>query len=151
MRPLTLNSLHFSATRVAILDANSFFYFETYFACARIGAILCPLNLRASPRELAGVLSDSGARVLLAGPSFASQVTAVIEAGGSPTAVTAGVVGVVVAGIATVAGGLGAAFRPTAGLPSSKPVKIDGDTWGDGSPVTAPVIAPDPRTAGVVP
>jgi hypothetical protein len=35
-----------------------------------------------------------------------------------------------------VLGGLGVAFRPTAGLPSTRP----GDTWGDGTPVAGPVI-----------
>jgi fatty-acyl-CoA synthase len=70
-----------TGTRVAILDANSIGFVETYFACARTGAVLCPLNTRSSARELAAVLADSGARVLLAGPAFERQVAAVIEAG----------------------------------------------------------------------
>lgn len=71
-------------TRVAILDANSISYFETYFACARIGAILCPLNVRASAGEMAAVLLDSGSRVLLAGCEFRGQVAALVETGFDP-------------------------------------------------------------------
>ncbi|MEA3048952.1 MAG: fatty-acyl-CoA synthase [Sphingomonadales bacterium] len=46
--------------RVAILCRNRIAFFELLFACARIGAILVPLNWRMPPAELAGLVADSG-------------------------------------------------------------------------------------------
>src|SRR5262245_9125210 len=51
--------------RVAILAWNGHAYLEAYYAAAGLGAVLCPLNVRLSPRELGEVLQDSGARMLL--------------------------------------------------------------------------------------
>jgi fatty-acyl-CoA synthase len=44
--------------RVAILCRNRIAFFEILFACARIGAILVPLNWRMPPAELAALLAD---------------------------------------------------------------------------------------------
>jgi len=68
-------------TPVAVLDVNSAGFLEAYFACARLGAILCPLNLRLSAKELAFIVSDAGARVLLAGPGQARLVEEIVAAG----------------------------------------------------------------------
>ncbi len=62
--------------RLAILHQNSHEYIETYFASARLGAVLNPLNFRLSPLELAFILNDSSAKVLVAAPRFAAQVQA---------------------------------------------------------------------------
>ena len=51
--------------RVAILCHNSVLFFEVLFACGKAGAILVPLNWRQTPAELAPILADCGARVLL--------------------------------------------------------------------------------------
>ena len=51
--------------RVAILCHNSTTFFEVLFACGKAGAILVPLNWRQTPAELAPILADCGARVLL--------------------------------------------------------------------------------------
>jgi fatty-acyl-CoA synthase len=51
--------------RVAILCHNSVQFFEVLFACGKAGAILVPLNWRQTPAELAPILADCGARVLL--------------------------------------------------------------------------------------
>jgi len=72
--------------RVAILDLNSAAFVDAYFACARIGAVLTPLNIRLSAQELAFILEDSGARVLLAGPTLAPSVDAVFALGYRPQA-----------------------------------------------------------------
>jgi hypothetical protein len=48
------------------------------------------------------------------------------------------VCGAVTTAATFILGGLGVAFRPTAGLPAA------GDTWGDGTPVTGPVIGAPP-------
>jgi fatty-acyl-CoA synthase len=53
--------------RVAILCRNRPAFFELLFACARIGAILVPLNWRMPPAELAAFVADSGPALLLHG------------------------------------------------------------------------------------
>ncbi|HYJ82070.1 MAG TPA: AMP-binding protein [Allosphingosinicella sp.] len=53
--------------RVAILCRNRIAFFEALFACARLGAILVPLNWRMPPAELDPLLAHCGARLLLHG------------------------------------------------------------------------------------
>ncbi len=53
--------------RVAILSRNRLAFFEALFACARLGAILVPLNWRMPPAELDPLLAHCGARLLLHG------------------------------------------------------------------------------------
>ncbi|MFH1350196.1 MAG: long-chain-fatty-acid--CoA ligase [Pseudomonadota bacterium] len=60
---------------VAILHHNSNEFLETYFAVAQLGAMLNPLNFRLSPDELAPILKDSGATILIAADRFSFQVT----------------------------------------------------------------------------
>jgi len=71
--------------RVALLLANRSAYLEAFFACARLGAILVPLNNRLAPPEIAHQMEDSGARALLAEPELAARVphppSLVLEAG----------------------------------------------------------------------
>ena len=64
---------------VAILHHNSHEFLECYFAAAQIGAILNPLNFRLSPRELAFILEDSGARILIAARRFGPNVSSLME------------------------------------------------------------------------
>ena len=52
--------------RVAVLSGNRVEVIELLIACGRIGALLVPLNWRLSVPELAGVMADCGAAVLLA-------------------------------------------------------------------------------------
>jgi fatty-acyl-CoA synthase len=56
--------------RVAICHQNCHYFLETYFAAAVIGAILCPLNYRLSAREIAFILEDTGARMMIGQPRF---------------------------------------------------------------------------------
>ncbi len=51
--------------RVAIAHRNCHHYLEAYFATAMMGAILCSINTRLSPREISYILDDSGSKVLL--------------------------------------------------------------------------------------
>ena len=51
--------------RVAILHHNCHVFFEAYFAASRTGLVLVPINYRLSARELAYILRDSGAKVLM--------------------------------------------------------------------------------------
>jgi len=53
--------------RFAVLSWNSSDYLELYFAAARGGYVLCPLNARLAPPEIAAILQDSGARFVLEG------------------------------------------------------------------------------------
>ena len=62
--------------RVAVLDGNSADFLECYFAAAALGAILCPLIHRLAVAELAEILADAGARLVLAGDAFAETVAA---------------------------------------------------------------------------
>ncbi|MFM7299415.1 MAG: AMP-binding protein, partial [Planctomycetota bacterium] len=73
-----------SGTRVAALELNTAAYLEAYFACARLGAVLVPLNFRLSAEELAFILADSGATVLLASPELADPVAALARQGALP-------------------------------------------------------------------
>ena len=57
--------------RVALLMTNRPEYIEALLAAARVGAIAVPLNFRLSPPELAYVLADSGARLVLVDPELA--------------------------------------------------------------------------------
>lgn len=53
--------------RVAVLCRNRIEFFELLFACARLGAILVPLNWRMPCSELASLLTDCGAKWLFHG------------------------------------------------------------------------------------
>lgn len=64
---------------IAILHPNAPEFLECYFAAAHLGAILNPLNSRLSPRELAFILKDSGASVLVACGRFSGKVSLVAE------------------------------------------------------------------------
>ncbi len=51
--------------RVAFLGPNHPAFFETLFACGRIGAILVPLNVRLAGPELAYICEDAGVHTLV--------------------------------------------------------------------------------------
>jgi len=60
--------------RIAALLYNCAEYWEVYFACAKIGAILVPLNFRLAPPELEFALKDSDPRILVFGEPFRKMV-----------------------------------------------------------------------------
>jgi O-succinylbenzoate-CoA ligase len=62
--------------RVAFLLMNGVEYLESYFAVAKVGAVLVPLNWRLVPEELAFILEDSGSVVLIADAEFDATVEA---------------------------------------------------------------------------
>ncbi len=51
--------------RILWLGQNSFRVLELLFACARVGAVICPANWRQSPDELAFVIDDVDARIVV--------------------------------------------------------------------------------------
>jgi|SRR6185312_9038605 len=61
--------------RVAYLSANCHRLLEGYYGVLEAGAVLLPLNIRLTPNELAYILNDSGAKVLL----FQEQFTPMVE------------------------------------------------------------------------
>jgi long-chain acyl-CoA synthetase len=58
--------------RVAVLMLNCHRYFELYYACARMGAVIVPLNTRLAAPEIDFILNDSETRVLIVDQTFAS-------------------------------------------------------------------------------
>src|SRR6516164_313988 len=58
--------------RVAILSANHPDYLVLLYACARLGALLVPLNWRLAVPEQVFILTDAAAKVLLVQDAFAS-------------------------------------------------------------------------------
>ena len=56
--------------RVALLMMNSAEFIETYFAIAKLGGVVVPLNWRLVADELEFILKDSGAETLLFGEEF---------------------------------------------------------------------------------
>ncbi len=60
--------------RVALLLTNCFEFIEVYFALAKIGAILVPLNWRLVPDELEFILQDSGSSLLVFEDTFSEVV-----------------------------------------------------------------------------
>ena len=60
--------------RIAIIEKNCHRYLEAYFAAARIGAILVPINHRLSLGEIEYILEDSQASALIGDRSILSQL-----------------------------------------------------------------------------
>lgn len=58
--------------RIAFIGYNSADFLALIFACARLGAMLVPLNWRLAPPEHLYMLLDSGASALLVEPDFAA-------------------------------------------------------------------------------
>jgi fatty-acyl-CoA synthase len=66
--------------RVAILSLNRPDYLVLLYACARLGAIMVPLNWRLAAAEQIFILSDSGAKVLVLDQAFAGVLPALERA-----------------------------------------------------------------------
>ncbi|MCQ4323248.1 AMP-binding protein, partial [Stutzerimonas stutzeri] len=52
-------------SRVCLLMINSPAFIETFFACAKLGAIAVPLNFRLSAQELEFIINDAQASVIV--------------------------------------------------------------------------------------
>src|SRR5947209_20323274 len=57
--------------RVAVLMLNCHRYLELYYACARMGAVIIPLNIRLARPEIVFILDDSESKVLVVDKTFA--------------------------------------------------------------------------------
>jgi fatty-acyl-CoA synthase len=67
--------------RVAILSLNRPDYLVLLYACARLGAMLVPLNWRLAVAEQLFILTDSGAKVLALEQAFAAVLPALETSG----------------------------------------------------------------------
>lgn len=67
-------------TRIAHLDRSAPEVVELFVAAAKIGAVAVPLNWRLAVPELAGIMADARAPLLLAGPAFAAVAADVAAA-----------------------------------------------------------------------
>jgi fatty-acyl-CoA synthase len=66
--------------RVAVLSRNRLEFFETLFGCARLGAVLVPLNWRMPPAELDGLIADAEPVLLFHGAGEAGAARALAAA-----------------------------------------------------------------------
>lgn len=62
--------------RLAFLMMNGVEYLESYLACAKLGAVMVPLNWRLVPDELEFILKDSGAVLMVFDTEFDEQAAA---------------------------------------------------------------------------
>ncbi|MBM4445685.1 MAG: AMP-binding protein, partial [Chloroflexi bacterium] len=69
--------------RVAIIQVNCSQYLETYYAVAKTGAILVPLNFRAKEDELSYMLSNAEAVALFIGERYVDMVKGIRPSLGS--------------------------------------------------------------------
>ncbi len=58
--------------RLAVLMLNCHRYLELYYACARMGAVIVPLNIRLARPEIVYILNDSESKALVVDKTFAS-------------------------------------------------------------------------------
>jgi acyl-CoA synthetase (AMP-forming)/AMP-acid ligase II len=61
-------------SRVAVLAKNAPWFAVLYFAAAKAGVVLLPLNWRLTPNEWVGILNDAEPSVLIAGHDFVAGV-----------------------------------------------------------------------------
>ena len=64
--------------RVGLLLMNSAEFIESFFAIARLGAVVVPLNWRLTAEELRFILQDSGTATLIFDDEFADTVDALV-------------------------------------------------------------------------
>ena len=60
--------------KLALLEVNCNHCVEVYFACAKLGVVYVPLNFRARSDELAYMIQNAEAKVLMVGPRYLDLV-----------------------------------------------------------------------------
>jgi long-chain acyl-CoA synthetase len=63
-----------SEDRVAFIDKNGPAYFEVAFGGAKLNAVLVAVNWRLAPPEMAYIVNDAEAKVLVVGPDFVDHL-----------------------------------------------------------------------------
>ncbi|BAN89757.1 long-chain fatty acid--CoA ligase [Aeropyrum camini] len=64
--------------RVATMDWNTHWHYETYFAAPMMGAVLHPLNVRLAPNEIAYIINHAEDRVLIVHSDFLKLAEAIL-------------------------------------------------------------------------
>lgn len=64
--------------RVAFLGRESEYYYLLILACAKVGAVLVPVNWRLTPGEVDHILRDSGAELLFLDDEFRATATPIL-------------------------------------------------------------------------
>ena len=62
--------------RIAVLDKNTPEFFEVQFGAAKVGAVIVAVNWRLAPPEIAFILNDARAPVLVVGEEFVPAIDA---------------------------------------------------------------------------
>ncbi|MGI9288310.1 MAG: acyl-CoA synthetase [Pseudomonadales bacterium] len=73
--------------RIALLMHNSIEFAALFYAAAKLGLIVVPLNTRLTASELSFILSDSGTKVLYFDPEFAATVDVIKASEENPLAI----------------------------------------------------------------
>lgn len=60
--------------RISVIAPNGLAFMEIYFAAAKLGLIINPINIRLTGSEIAYILNDAGSRILAAHTDFAASV-----------------------------------------------------------------------------
>jgi len=77
--------------RVAFIDKNGLEWFEVTFGLAKLGAVNVSVNWRLAPAEMAGIIDDAQAEVLIVGPDFVAHVEKIeADLGGARTIIAIG-------------------------------------------------------------
>ena len=63
--------------RVGVMQVNCNEHVETYFATAKLDAILVPINFRARSEELAFMLNDSGVKLIILGQRYQDMLRSI--------------------------------------------------------------------------
>ncbi|MCE4604124.1 MAG: long-chain fatty acid--CoA ligase [Aeropyrum sp.] len=64
--------------RVATLDWNTHWHYETYFAVPMMGAVLHPVNIRLAPNEIAYIMNNAEDKVVIVHSDFIKLAEAVL-------------------------------------------------------------------------
>jgi len=67
-----------SQERIAFLAKNCLEYFEISFAAAKLNAVVVAINWRLTPSEIAYIVNDADAKVLVVGPDFQDTVASIL-------------------------------------------------------------------------
>lgn len=108
--------------RVALLLGNRAAFVEAVFACARIGAIALPTNVRLAPPEIRHLFDDATPKLLLHEASLEERVEAACRLAASPPASRLAVGGEPDAYEAAIAGE--AEAPPAAGVGAEEPMLL---------------------------
>ncbi|MEM7252693.1 MAG: long-chain fatty acid--CoA ligase [Pseudomonadota bacterium] len=74
--------------RVALLAMNGTEFIESFFGLAKLGIVVVPLNWRLVARELAYIINNAGAKMLIYSSEFSDQVSELYEEETDPLPVT---------------------------------------------------------------